>query len=167
MSNRTFPKRVWGSATGLLYRTRELGWIDLLIVVALAGVLYGVVDVTMSLPLFDRNQGNKAKASSAMAQVQEELRSGEVELRAELESASQDLRAARANAESVAQEQLRLAATVRDNLNQSYEAGKGQLIDMLDAQRDYRDTYRLYISSRADYWRALYKYSSAIGQQTY
>jgi NitT/TauT family transport system permease protein len=45
MTNRTFPKRVWGAATGLLYRTRKLDWIDLLIVVALAGVLYGVVDL--------------------------------------------------------------------------------------------------------------------------
>ena len=32
-------------------------------------------------------------------------------------------------------------------------------------QRNYRDTYRLYISSRAGYWRALAKYQSAIGQQ--
>ena len=36
---------------------------------------------------------------------------------------------------------------------------------MLDAERTYRDTYRLYISSRADYWRSVYKYNSAIGKQ--
>ena len=43
--------------------------------------------------------------------------------------------------------------------------GGRPLIDVLDAQRSYRDTYRLYISSRADYWRALCKYNSVIGKQ--
>ena len=119
----------------------------------------------MSLPFFDRNQGNRAKACSTIVQTQEELRLAEVELRAELESAVEEFRAARVNTESVAQEQLQLSAAVRDTMNQTYEAGKCPLTDMLDAQRDYRDMYRLFITSRADYWRAAYKFNAAIGQQ--
>lgn len=121
--------------------------------------------VTMSLPFFDRNQGNCSKASSVILQTQEELRLAEAQLRAELETSINELRTARINADSVAQEQLELAAAVRDSMNQSYETGKCPLSDMLDAQRVYRDTLRLFISSRADYWRAAYKFDAAIGQQ--
>ena len=37
------------------------------------------------------------------------------------------------------------------------------LIDVLDAERSDRETYRLFISSRADYWRSLYIYNSTVG----
>lgn len=39
------------------------------------------------------------------------------------------------------------------------------LLEVLDAQRNYRETYRLSITSRANYWRSVYKFSSAIGKQ--
>jgi len=54
---------------------------------------------------------------------------------------------------------------VRDSITKAYDVGGRPLIDVLDAQRTYRDTYRLYISSRANYWRSVYKYNSAIGKQ--
>ena len=38
---------------------------------------------------------------------------------------------------------------------------------IFDAQRNFRDTYRSYITSRAAYWRAVYRYGAAIGQQIY
>ena len=121
--------------------------------------------IEVSVPLFNRNQGNRAKTVSAVAQSNYELQVGLVELRAEIEQAVQSLRTAQQNAASVAQEDLHLAAQVRDSIGKAYEAGGRPLIDLLDAQRNYRDTYRIYITSRADYWRSLYKYNSAIGKQ--
>jgi outer membrane protein, heavy metal efflux system len=121
--------------------------------------------VTMAVPLFDRNQGNRAKATSAVIQAQEELRSGEVELRAELEAAIQELHTARETALSVEQEQLKLESAVRDSVRHSFETDKASMADMLEAEHEYRDTYRLFITSRADYWRALFKFDAAIGQQ--
>ena len=88
-----------------------------------------------------------------------------VDLRAEIEEAVRDFSTAYQNARSVAQEQLKLAAEVRDSITKAYDAGGRPLIDVLDAERSYRDTYRLYISSRANYWRSVYKYNSAIGKQ--
>jgi len=44
-------------------------------------------------------------------------------------------------------------------------AGGRPLLDVLDAQRNFRDTYRTYITSRATYWREVYQYGAAIGQQ--
>jgi len=121
--------------------------------------------LTMTVPLFNRNQGNRAKAASVVAQSNYELQVGLVELRAEIEQAVQALRTAQQNAASVAQQELRLAAQVRDAIGKAYEAGGRPLIDVLDAQRNFRETYRIYITSRADYWRSLYRYNSAIGKQ--
>ena len=39
-------RRVWGEATALLHRTRRFGWVDLAIVVALAGLLYGLLSLS-------------------------------------------------------------------------------------------------------------------------
>lgn len=121
--------------------------------------------LTMSVPLFNRNQGNRARAASVVSQSGYELQAGLVELRAEIEQAVQSLVTAQENAASVAQEDLRLAAHVRDSINQAYEAGGRPLLDALDAQRNYRETFRIFVTTRAEYWRSLYQYHSAIGKQ--
>ncbi len=121
--------------------------------------------LTATVPLFDRNQGGRAKAQSVAAQNCYNLQAGLVDLRAEIEQSVQNFSTACQKAGSVAQEQVKLAAEVRDSITKAYDAGGRPLIDVLDAERSYRDTYRLYVSSRADYWRAVYTYNSAIGEQ--
>jgi cobalt-zinc-cadmium efflux system outer membrane protein len=121
--------------------------------------------ITVDLPFFDRNQGNRRKSKSVAAQRQYELRSGEVDLRAEIETVVQELRTARAKTEAAGGSQLKLAAEVRDSITKAYQEGGRSLLEVLDAQRNYRETYRTYISSRAGYWRSIYKFYSAVGQQ--
>jgi cobalt-zinc-cadmium efflux system outer membrane protein len=121
--------------------------------------------LTMDLPFFDRNQGNRQKSRSVAAQRQFELQSGEVDLRAEIDTVVQELRTARAKTEAAGGSQLKLAADVRDSIATAYQQGGRTLLEVLDAQRNYRDTYRSYINSRANYWRAVYKFYSAVGQQ--
>jgi NitT/TauT family transport system permease protein len=43
--NEHFFRRIWGEATALLDRSRKISWVDLLVVVGLGGVLYGIIDV--------------------------------------------------------------------------------------------------------------------------
>jgi outer membrane protein, heavy metal efflux system len=123
------------------------------------------LSVTTTLPFFDRNQGGRMKARSVALQNNLNLEAGLVDLRAEIEQAVQELRTAYRNAGAVAQEQLKLAGDVRDSITTAYRVGGRPLIDVLDAERNYRETYRLYLSSRANYWRFLYKFSAAIGKQ--
>ena len=123
------------------------------------------IALTTTLPFSNRNQGNRSRAMSVLAQRRYELQASLVNLRAEIEQAAQAFRTAYQNATSVAEEQLKLATEVRDSLNKSYAAGGSPLIDVLDAERNYRDTYRTYITGRANYWRALHKLNSAIGKQ--
>lgn len=121
--------------------------------------------VEMTLPVFDRNQGNRYRAASVAVQQQFELQAGLVELRAEVIQADKELRTVLANAKAVAEEQLKLAGQVRDSLNKAYEAGGRPLIDVLDAQRNYRETYRLFIESRANLGRAGVRFNAVLGKK--
>ena len=46
--NRIFT-RMWGEATAVLHRTRRFGWVDLLILVGLAGVIFGMVHTARTM----------------------------------------------------------------------------------------------------------------------
>lgn len=124
-----------------------------------------LVNMTVSLPFFDRNQGNQAKASSVAAQAGYQLQARRVALRGEVVKATQELTTSAANTQAVAKDQLEIAQQVRDSINSAYEAGGRPLLDALDAQRNYRETYRLFIISRANYARAAIQYSATLGQQ--
>jgi cobalt-zinc-cadmium efflux system outer membrane protein len=123
------------------------------------------ISVTTTLPFFDRNQGNRWKAESVGVQSNFNLQAGLVDLRAEVVQAVQDFRTAYQNAKSIAQDQLKLAKDILDNITKAYQAGGRPLIDVLDAQRSYHETYKLYVTSRSNYWRTYYKFSAAIGKQ--
>lgn len=121
--------------------------------------------LNMSVPIFDRNQGNIAKAEAIHRRAYFGYEVALLDIEAEVEQVVAELKAAQENAKSVSEEQLQLAAKVRDSIVESYEAGGRTLIEVLDAQRNYRETYLLYISSRANYWRALYRYYATLGRK--
>lgn len=124
------------------------------------------VALNMSVPLFDRNQGNRLKSRAVLAQNGFNLESGLIDLRTDVTQAYQDFDTAQKNALAIAQDQKKAAKDVLDAITKSYEAVGGRpFVDVLDAQRAYRDIYRAYISSRANYWRAVYRFSAALGKQ--
>lgn len=123
------------------------------------------VGLRMTLPINDRNQGNRVRANSELFQQLEELRLGLVELRSELIEVIAELETARENARSTGEEQLQLAEEVRDGIRKAYEAGGRPLIDVLDSQRNFRETFANFINSRADYLRAVQRFNAAMAQQ--
>jgi cobalt-zinc-cadmium efflux system outer membrane protein len=124
------------------------------------------MSLTSTLPFCNRNEGNRMKARSVAVQNRFLLASAQVDLRAEVTQVYQQLETAEKNAHAIAQDQKKAAKDVLDAITKSYEAVGGRpYVDVLDAQRNYRDTYRAYISSRANYWREVYRFSAAIGKQ--
>jgi cobalt-zinc-cadmium efflux system outer membrane protein len=121
------------------------------------------VGVTVAIPLFDRNQGNRMAARSALTQSNREYQLGIVDLRAEIVEVDRELRTAHQLARTFATEEVRLAREVRDIMIEGFRAGGRPLIDVLDAERGYREVVRLFVTSRADYWRAFYVYNSVVG----
>ena len=122
------------------------------------------VGLTATVPLFNRNQGNRAKANAVLVRATHEYRAGVIDLRAEVEEADQNFRTAFKKATTISQEEVSLAIRVRDSIMDSYKRGARPLIEVLDAERSYREIYRNYITSRADYWRAMYVYNATIGR---
>jgi len=122
--------------------------------------------VSTTVPMFNRNQGNRLKAQSVAAQNRFLLESARVDLRAEVTQVFQEFQTAEKNARAIAEGQKKAAKDVLDAITKSYEVVGGRpYVDVLDAQRSYRETYRAYITSRVNYWRAVYRFSAAIGQQ--
>jgi cobalt-zinc-cadmium efflux system outer membrane protein len=123
------------------------------------------VGLAMTLPVNDRNQGNRQRAFASYRQDSFQLQSGLIDLQAEVQSIHAELNTSSANAKAIAQDQLQLAEEVRDSIRRAYEAGGRPLIDVLDSQRNYRETYANFISSRADYLRAVKKFNAVMGQE--
>jgi cobalt-zinc-cadmium efflux system outer membrane protein len=121
------------------------------------------IGLTVTVPVFDRNQGNRARAKSTLAQSNHQLQLGIVDLRAEIVEADRDFRTAHQQTHTIADEEVRLTTEVRDIMLEGFRAGGCPLIDVLDAERSYRETMRLFVTSRADYWRAMYIYNIVVG----
>ena len=62
-------------------------------------------------------------------------------------------------------EQLQAARSVRDRTEAAFRLGGKTLLEVIDAERAYRDTYRTYITSQSGYWHALYRLNASVGQQ--
>jgi len=125
---------------------------------------YGV-GVDFSLPVSDRNQGNIEKARSVARQSRENLRSQTVQVRSEVAQASRDFRFAYESVTSDAPRRIAAARNARDKIEMAYRLGGRPLIDVLDAQRTFRDTQRLEIQDRASYWKSLYRLNAAVGKE--
>jgi cobalt-zinc-cadmium efflux system outer membrane protein len=123
------------------------------------------VAVDVTLPLFDRNQGSIARVQSVRRQASLSLRAELVDLRAEVEQAVKEYQTAYVTVTTDDPAQLKAAENVRDKIRAAYELGGKPLIEVLDAQRAYRETYRLYITGRSNYWHSLHQLNAAIGRQ--
>jgi cobalt-zinc-cadmium efflux system outer membrane protein len=123
------------------------------------------VAMQMTLPVFDRNQGNIDKARSVKTQAELNRQAQLVALRAEIVQTAKSFEAARAALIIDDPGQLEAAQHVRDKIRAAYELGGKPLIDVLDSQRAYRETFRLHIASRSSYWHSLYALNAAVGKQ--
>jgi len=120
--------------------------------------------VDILVPLFDRNQGNIAKAKSVRIQTQHNLQAQLADLRAEIDQAVKTFASAYQFITNDDPGQLEAAKKVRDKINQAYELGGKTLLDVLDAQRAYLETYKVHIGGHSGYWHALYQLDAVIGK---
>ena len=120
--------------------------------------------VTTSLPLFDRNQGNIAKAESEVRQARHSLEAARVSLRSELDGALCAFRAAHSSVLADDPAQLQAARSVRDRMEAAYKAGGRTILELLDAEKAYRDAMRLHVHAQSSYWHTLYRLDTATGE---
>jgi cobalt-zinc-cadmium efflux system outer membrane protein len=131
----------------------------------LSGNNYGVF-FSVPLPIFNRNQGEVARAEVQTRQVDAKTRSLQAAIMRDVDEAFAQCATARRIVERIETEMLMPAREVRSTMEYSYRRGEASLVEFLDAVRAFNDTSRSYNEARADYARTLYELDAMIGRMT-
>ncbi|MCE5309978.1 MAG: TolC family protein [Acidobacteriales bacterium] len=118
---------------------------------------------SVPLAVFNRNQGEIARAQREEAQTTARLRAQEAGVSAEVVGAWEQYTTARALVDSIEAEMLTKASNVRETTSYSYRRGEATFVELLDAQRAFNDTMQGYNEARANYARSLYLMDSVSG----
>jgi outer membrane protein, heavy metal efflux system len=122
------------------------------------------VGLTTTLPLTDRNQGNIAKARSQLRENCLTLEADTADAWSEVETALRQYHDAFERVTREDPEVLKTARSLRDRTEAAFkQAGGRRLIEVLDAQRAYRERMKTVISNRGEYWKALNALNAAAG----
>jgi cobalt-zinc-cadmium efflux system outer membrane protein len=116
------------------------------------------------LPVFNRNQGEIARAAEEKRQLELRLRAREAALAGEVDDVYQQYRTARDLLDDIEKTMIGQAREVRDTTEYSYKRGEATLLELLDAQRAFNETMQSYHEARAEYARALYLLDSVTGK---
>jgi len=119
--------------------------------------------VEIPLPVFDRNQGEIARAREELRQAELRVRALEASIRAEVENAYGQWQSSRESLEQIETAMLAQAREVRDITEYAYRRGEASLLEFLDAQRAFNETMQAYYEARAEYARSLYLLESSAG----
>lgn len=108
------------------------------------------------IPIFNKNQGEIARAQHEAAQAAAQVRALEARIGTEVSSAWQQYSTSRSMLEDIEQRMLGKARDVRDTTEYSYRRGEASLIEFLDAQRAFNDVMQSYTEVRGSYAKSLY-----------
>lgn len=115
----------------------------------------GVVGFSLPLPFGNRNQGNIAAAQAKLEKVADEKRAAESRAFADLEAAYQELMRAGHEATLLKTKLVPEAEQAVDQLNASYEAGRGTQLEVLDARRTLVAARQQHLLALTEYQKAL------------
>jgi cobalt-zinc-cadmium efflux system outer membrane protein len=119
--------------------------------------------VSISIPVFNRNQGAKAEAELAISQAQRRREFAEQLVRAEVQSAYRRYEAARSAIATYEQGVLERSRQNITAVRGAYQVGAFRVTDLLWEQRRFVDSQREFTETLAEYYRALADLQSAIG----
>lgn len=114
-----------------------------------------VLDLSIPIPLFNRNQGNELEALQRLNQARDERLSVALQLRSEFVRNYENLLAARNEIEVLREEVLPGAKNAFEITNRGYQLGKFSFLEMLDAQRTFFQNRTLYVRALANYQRLI------------
>ncbi len=115
----------------------------------------GVIGFSMPLPWENKNQGNIAAAQARLDKTAEEKRAVEARAFAELNAAYQELIRAGHEAVILKTKLVPEAEQAVEQLNTSYEAGRGTQFEVLDARRTLLTARQQHLLALTEYHKAL------------
>ena len=121
---------------------------------------------SVPLPLFNRNQGEIARAEADVDKATRSLTALETDVAGQVASAYAEFTASRQLLDEIERDLLEPTDQARTGTAYVYQAGATSLLDVLDAQRAYNDTMETYYSAQAAYRRAQARLTLTIGTET-
>ncbi len=119
--------------------------------------------VSISIPVFNRNQGAKAEAGTAIAQARRRREFAEQLVRSEVASAYSLYEAARAALSIFEQGVLVRSSQNVSTMREAYRLGAFRVTELLAEQRRFMDSQREFNETLTERYRALVDLYSAIG----
>jgi len=119
---------------------------------------------SVPLPVFNRNQGEIARAGSEKEKAARSLTALETTVAGEVASAYEEFESSRQLLIEIERDLLQPTADVRTTTTYVYQAGATSLLEVLDAQRAFNDTMDTYFSAQASYRRAQAKLALAVNK---
>ena len=119
--------------------------------------------IGLRVPLWNANRGEIARAQAASSLAAAGAQRARVDLTVALERARQELDTASAQAEILEREISPAAARSLELARFSYQEGETSLLDLLDAQRTFRETQREAVASRLALSLALAEVQRLVG----
>jgi cobalt-zinc-cadmium efflux system outer membrane protein len=123
------------------------------------------VSVNISLRIFDRNQGEKARTQLDIGRNQRLRDANEAQVFNDVDSAYWTLVQNMNLLKPYKTKYLEWATEVRDTVTYSYQNGAASLLDLLDAEKSYRDTRLAYVNLVGAYLTAAAQMNMAAGQE--
>jgi cobalt-zinc-cadmium efflux system outer membrane protein len=120
----------------------------------------------IQLPIFDRNQGEIARAGFAITQAQEQEKFASGQVMTDVRDAFEGLRANDQIVVLYRSGYLDEAQQSRDITEYAYRHGAASLLDFLDAERSYRSTQLSYRQALSSYLLALEQLREAVGTRS-
>jgi outer membrane protein, heavy metal efflux system len=123
-----------------------------------------VVNLSLPLVLFDRNQGGVLEARYRVALAGEERRVAEVRLARALAEAYQELLTAYGDVTVIWEDALPAAQAAFEAATEGFRQGKFGFLDVLDAQRTLFETRGQYLEALSGYHKAVAEVERLIGE---
>jgi outer membrane protein, heavy metal efflux system len=120
----------------------------------------------MQMPVFDRNQGEIARAAYAVTQAQEQERFANGQVMTDVRDAFENLRTNDQVVGLYRSGYLDEARESRDISEYAYRHGAASLLDFLDAERSFRATQLAYRQAIASYLLATEQLRQAVGTRS-
>jgi cobalt-zinc-cadmium efflux system outer membrane protein len=111
------------------------------------------VEVSVPIPIFNRNQGAIAQAGGRLAAAQAALEEGELAVEQRLAAAMRDYTTARQQATQYAAQVLPVARESLDMINAGYQQGELDYLDVLSIQRTYAEKNLSYLEDLEQAWK--------------
>lgn len=121
---------------------------------------------SVQIPIFDRNQGEIARAHYAIGQAQEQEQAAQNQTLTDVRDAYEGLQSNDKILTLFRSGYLNEAKEDRDISEYAYRRGAASLLDYLDAERSYRATQLAYRQSLASYLLSLEQLREAVGTRS-